>query len=67
MLKRYSMRLVVAVPLLVVSFMTRPVWAQSIVAGPVASQVLADTNVRVTIPIAADLTGAPISASGRTG
>ena len=53
------MRLVVAVPLLVVSFMTRPVWAQSIVAGPVASQVLADTNVRVTIPIAADLTGAP--------
>ena len=59
MLNRYRVRLVATAPLLVAVWATHPVSGQSIVAGPTASQVLADTNVRVTIPIAADLSGAP--------
>ena len=54
MLNRYRVRLVATAPLLVAALATHPVAGQ-IVAGPTTSQLLADTNVRVTIPIAADL------------
>ena len=46
--------MVATAPLLVAALATHPVAGQ-IVAGPTTSQLLADTNVRVTIPIAADL------------